>query len=109
MSERMKKFVEELDKLISEGDLLHVALQRECYGKDFETQVTRTFTDKAMAKQFLEALPNFRKDYQAWYSKAQAVVRQVLPNRIKDFDSYFEYHKPRKSITFDNYMVRDYL
>ena len=37
------------------------------------------------------------------------MIKQVLPDRLKDFVSYYEYQKPRKEITFENYMIRDYL
>jgi hypothetical protein len=60
-------------------------------------------------KAYIDKLPQFREKYQKWYSEAQAVVKQVLPDRLEDFTSYFEYPKPRKEISFQNYMIRDYL
>jgi len=36
-------------------------------------------------------------------------VKQVLPERINDFNSYYEYAKIRKNITFQNYMIKDAL
>ena len=53
----------------------------------------------------------FENFYQSWYSKAQAVVKQVLPDRLADFLSHYEYPRTRKGkdITHDNYTIRDYL
>lgn len=36
-------------------------------------------------------------------------MKQVLPERINDFNSYYEYAKIRKNITFQNYMIKDAL
>ncbi|MGH0227913.1 hypothetical protein NKZ03_17630 [Sinorhizobium meliloti] len=110
MSERTKKFSEELDRLISEGDALYMAIRFDHYGKEFEKQVEASLgNDKTKAKEYISRLPNFRKSYQKWYSKAQAVIKQVIPDRLSDFNSYFEYPRVRKEITSQNYMVRDYL
>ena len=38
------------------------------------------------------------------------MVKQVLPDRLEDFTScHYEYPRVRKEITFQNYMIRDYL
>ncbi len=58
---------------------------------------------------FLKNLPNFRASYQKWYSKSQAVIKQILPDRLSDFVSYYEYPRVRKNTDFQNYMIRDYL
>jgi hypothetical protein len=109
MSERTKKFSDELDVLISEGVLLDYALKMDCFGEQFQTQLEVLFKDKEKAKDLISKLPDFQQKYQKWYSAAQAVIKQVLPDRFSDFNSYFEYPKPRKEITYQNYMIRDYL
>ena len=108
MSEKVKKFSEELDRLISEGNALHMAIQFDCHPQEFEEQVTTTLGAEK-AKEYISKLPKFKEEYQKWYSEAQAVIKQALPERLNDFNSYFEYPKPRKEITFQNYMIRDYL
>lgn len=65
--------------------------------------------DKDAIGKHLKELPYFRDEYQAWYSEAQAVIKQILPDRLADFISYFDVPKGRKDITFQNYMIRDYL
>ncbi|WP_299082648.1 hypothetical protein [uncultured Ruegeria sp.] len=110
MSERTKKFSEELDSLIEEGDMLSLAMEYECKQQAFKDAYLKHFKDdEKKLKSFLKALPNFKNDYQAWYSKAQAVIKQVMPDRLADFISYFEIPKGRKDITYQNYMIRDYL
>lgn len=108
MSEKFKKFVDALDALIEDGDSLFMAMQYEHYGKDITEQVESALGKKEAAE-LIKTLPNFKKEYQAWYSEAQALVKQILPDRFADFQSYYEYPRVRKDITFQNYMIRDYL
>lgn len=110
MSERTKKFSDELTRLIEQGDKLHMAMQYACHPKEFKASLKKALDDDdEETKKFLDRLPNFTSEYQAWYSEAQAVIKQVLPDRLADFVSYYEYPRARKDITFQNYMIRDYL
>lgn len=110
MSERTKKFSEELKRLIKEGDSLHMAIQYDCHPREFEERLGEVFSeDEEKIEKYIADLPTFRDDYQKWYSEAQAVIKQVLPDRLSDFTSYYEYPRVRKDISFKNYMVKDYL
>lgn len=110
MSEKTQRFSKELDRLISEGDFLHMAIQYECHPLEFEQQLVQKLDgEEEKVAKYIDSLPNFKNDYQKWYSAAQAVVKQVLPDRLNDFKSYYEFGKDRKNISFKNYMIRDYL
>ena len=110
MSERTKKFADELDELIKDGEMLSLAMEYDCAPAAFKKAYLQAFNDdEKELKSFLERLPEFKSEYQAWYSKAQAVIKQVMPDRLSDFISYFDVPKGRKNITFQNYMIRDYL
>ena len=104
----MSRFAKDMDALIERGDLLDIAIQYECDRKGFRKFVAKSF-GKDKVDSYLEKLPDFRQDYQAWYSEALALIRQILPDRLADFRSYFESTRVRKNVTFQNYMVRDYL
>lgn len=110
MSERTKKFSDALTLLINEGAMLLNAIQYDCNPKQFKILLNKSFdgNDKKIDG-FLKNLPSFKGVYQKWYSEAQAVVKQVLPDRLQDFNSYYEYQKSRKDISFENYMIKDYL
>lgn len=110
MSERTRKFSEQLDALLATGHLLEMAMRYDCHSDSFKKQVSAALKgDKAAIAKYFKDLPNFKTEYQAWYSEAQAVVKQVLPGRLADFTSYYEYPRVRKDIDFQNYMIRDYL
>jgi hypothetical protein len=46
--------------------------------------------------------------YQAWYSRALPVVRQILPDRYPEFIEQYKLDK-RKDITYVTYTISDYL
>ena len=108
MSEKSKRFEADLNRLSVQGDLLHDALQREFLQSDFDKMIAKTF-GKEEGKKYVEKLPDFESKYQAWYSESLALVKQTLPDRLKDFVSYYEYPRVRKNLDFENYRIRDYL
>ncbi|MEB8386878.1 hypothetical protein OO012_06530 [Rhodobacteraceae bacterium KMM 6894] len=108
MSEKFEKFSKALEKLIKDGDMLHMAMQLDCFEEAFVDSVKEQLGEDKV-ETYLKKLPDFKETYQAWYSEAQSVVKQVLPDRLSDFQSYYEYPRVRKEITFQNYMIRDYL
>lgn len=108
MSEKQDKFSGELDELIREGERLHAALQHQCHPKEF-AEIYGRVLDKEKLDDFIKKLPSFDGRYQSWFSRAQSAIKQVLPDRLSDFNSYYEYPKPRKDITFQNYMIKDAL
>jgi len=108
MSEKFKRFSDALDSLIKEGEMLLAAIQLDCYGEQ-SLDATKKALGEEKTTKLVKQLPNFKEDYQAWYSEAQSLVKQVLPDRLADFQSYYEYPRVRKDISFQNYMIRDYL
>jgi hypothetical protein len=52
--------------------------------------------------------PDFKTEYQAWYSPALRVVQQLLPDR---YDEFRDLYKPsrRKAIDVETYGVADYI
>ncbi|SFH23500.1 hypothetical protein SAMN04488020_108144 [Palleronia marisminoris] len=108
MSKKFDKFTAELDDLIKQGDSLHMAIQYDCLPDEFREKACENLGEQG-AETFIKGLPDFKEEYQAWYSEAQAVIKQVFPERLSDFRNYFEFPRVRKDITFQNYMIKDYL
>ena len=84
------KFANQLEQLIRLGELLHIAMQYECYPDEVKRQV-RDVMDSKEAEKYLKSLPDFKSEYQSWYSEAKALVKQILPDRLSDFVSHYEY------------------
>ena len=108
MSAKRSKFGKDLDRLIQKGELLDSAIRHDCFGEEFE-ETLRKSNSKETVTAYLNKLPDFKQDYQAWYTEAHALLKQTLLDRVQDFESYYKYPRVRKEITFENYMIRDYL
>lgn len=108
MTSNIDRFKKDLEALVARGKLLEYSMRRQSADrKGFDGQIKKTLGEKAEA--FIKALPSFKDEYQAWYSEAMAVVRQVLPDRLHDFTRHYEKPKTRKDITFENYHIEDFL
>ena len=103
MSQNLKRYKKDLEKLINDGSLLHTAMQWECFPEATE----KALGDKA--SEVLSKLPAFSDGYQTWYSEAKSLVRQLLPDRLDDLVRYYEKPKPRKELTYESYRIEDYL
>ena len=96
------KFEQDLDRLINSGEMLLLSINYECYREQISE-------NRSEDESILENLPNFTEQYQTWYSEALTLVKQVLPDRLNDFKSYYEFPRVRKEIDSQNYRIRDYL
>lgn len=96
-SEFMKK---ELDALVARGTLLYYAMIDDTQG--LPEKLEKQLKDKKIE------LPNFKTEYDTWYSEAHAVIKQVLPDRLADFVKQYKDEK-RKEIDFLTYGIADYL
>jgi hypothetical protein len=47
-------------------------------------------------------------EYESWYTRAYAVVSQIIPERLDDFRTAYRMEK-RKEINFETYTISDYL
>lgn len=107
MTSNLDRFKKDLKGLLQQGNLLHIALQYECFPDTVRSQIQEAHGDKAEA--VLAGLPSFSEDYQSWYSEAHSLVKQLLPDRLPDFVRHYEKPKPRKDITYENYRIEDCL
>jgi len=108
MASNLDRFKADLSALLKRGTDLQLAFQNEFIPEKVAAHLAKEFGKKAV-KAKLAALPNFRTDYQSWYSESLAVLRQVLPDRVQDFIRHYAKPASRKSITFENYRIEDAL
>ena len=97
----LDRYKKDLDELAIKGGKLHLALLIEV--------LPEAAKPNKLTKDQLEALPNVRSEYQAWYSEALALIRQLLPDRLDDFISYYKPLKPRKELNAATYTISDFL
>ncbi|MPZ59401.1 MAG: hypothetical protein GEU91_23545 [Rhizobiales bacterium] len=101
MANAAERYQSDLERLIKQGGKLVLSLQRLAK-PDAETK-----TD--LSEDELKNLPDFHLNYQAWYSESLAVVSQLIPERVSDFQAYYAPKGPRKEILFSNYTISDAL
>jgi hypothetical protein len=102
----LDRYKNDLKQLLGEGDRLLLALQFEHFPEQLEKQY-KDAGKKELFDKVKEALPPFASKYQSWYSEAQAVIKQLLPDRLTDFARHYEKPKSRKAVTYENYVIED--
>lgn len=107
MDTNISKYKKDYNKLVELGCSLCNAMKLECYGEDFLKSLKKAFKDKT--SEYLQSLPDFKEQYQTWYSESKVLIKQLLPDRLEDFIRYYEKPKTRKDITAENYKIEDYL
>ena len=101
------RYEKDLDALIKKGEQLYNAMGHECNPQEFARSAKEQLGDRA--EQVIQGLPSFKDEYQAWYSEARVLVRQLLPDRLADFTGYYERPRTRRQLTSENYRIEDYL
>ncbi|WP_242927346.1 hypothetical protein [Pontibacter vulgaris] len=106
METQKKAIKKEIINLVNEGKMIfyHEALTNNKLSK---TQI-QELKELDNYKKFLKNFSSLRNSYQAWYSKALLVVKQVFPDRIDEFTNYYKNEK-RKDISYSSYTINDYL
>lgn len=75
----------------------------------FRKQVEQQLGGKKQANDFIASLPDFKLEYECWYSESLAALRQLLPDRVENFVSFYEKPKNRKNIDYASYVIQDYM
>ncbi|MBY6035005.1 hypothetical protein KUV59_17685 [Marinobacter daepoensis] len=99
MPSEIEEMKQELEDLILQGDRLYLSMLDDLQGLPDDL------------KQKLEKkgkLPDFKKQYDTWYSESLSLIKQLLPDREADFVKQYKDEK-RKEIDFLTYGIADYL
>lgn len=108
MAVNVTRFKKDLDRLTNEGNLLEYSMIKSIHrDKDLTDSIKKELGKEA--DEFLKKIPDFKKGYESWYSESLALLKQLLPDRVANFISFYEKPKSRKSITPSNYVIQDYL
>ena len=102
MSGKTKKFEKQLSDLISRGIRLSMAIKHEYFRENVERQIIDEFGEDKLGEH-IGNLPDFKEQYQLWYSEALSLVKQVLPDRLDDFTSYYKYSRVREPLIYQGF------
>lgn len=92
------KFKDDLKELIDKGELLRFSLI-------LDLQIT---SEENLKKLREMKLPDFKDEYERWYSISIQVIKQILPARLEDFVRQYKDDK-RKETTYLTYGISDYM
>lgn len=100
MSSKVEHIKKEVNSLISKGSNLYLAMLDDV--SVLPAEIRKQIQERKIK------LPNFKNEYDTWYSEALALIKQLLPDRLDDFKRQYKDEK-RKDITFLTYGISDYL
>lgn len=110
MSSNLDKYKKDIERLISDGVMLELAMELSYSSEQFDAAYMDVHNDEKKLLEFKKKIPSFRDEYQIWYSEARALLKQLLPDRVQDFAKLYEKPKgTRKTITSENYVIEDAL
>jgi hypothetical protein len=109
MAANVERFKKDLDRLLNLGDRLDLSMLREVFGDDYLTKQFAPHLNKKQIDALLRDLPTFKSGYEEWYSESPALLRQLLPDRVRDFIGFYERPKGRKDLTNENDVIQDYM
>src|ERR1022692_1369165 len=101
MPSSLDRYKKDLEALINLGDRLEWSMRANCFPEATLQQFEAALPGKGEAA--VKTLPSFDPEYQRWYSEAQRLIKQLLPDRLADFVRHYEKPKGRKSISIENY------
>jgi hypothetical protein len=102
MATNLTKYKDDLSKLVHLGNRMYADLEIRSFEKG--RKLTKELSD---LKKEVEG--SFEKNYHRWYSEAQVVIRQLLPNREEEFESLYRTDPKRKSVNAATYSIQDWL
>ena len=103
METNLTKYKNDIDSLIERGSKLYDGLL-------YELRDDLGGSYKKISKERKEEIEKcvFKSKYNEWYNESIALIKQLIPERLTDFQSYYKLEK-RKEITYTTYTISDYL
>lgn len=102
MESNITKYQKDIESLSQRGRLLLFGLYNEL-GKEYKIPENMPEKERTLFKSL-----TFLDKYNSWYNEALIVVKQLMPERLIDFISYYKIEK-RKDIDYETYTISDYL
>lgn len=102
MQTNLERYRKDLAELIFRGEEMKLDLNIQAIER--ERALTKKLKDAKVKVQ-----GKFGDEYQMWYSQATAVLMQVLPTRLSEFESLYSPDAKRKTVGVMSYAIQDWL
>jgi hypothetical protein len=96
----LAQYKEDLNKLIVLGSAMDLDLLCRISERNGEL-------DDAIKKDRNKVTKPFEENYQRWYTEAFTVLRQILPDRLTEFEAYYRVDPRRKNIQLTTFTIQD--
>lgn len=104
MTTNLSKYKDDLSKLVKLGDEMNTAHSLKALEKTGEIEKNKELKE---LKKKTEG--SFEYNYQKWYTQSCAVIRQLIPDRIVEFENLYKGEGKRKDINSITYTIQDWL
>jgi len=98
----LERYRKDLSRLIELGNEMLLDLRIQSLEKEGKLDESYQETKKRVSGAF-------DARYQTWYTEACAVIRQLLPDRLDEFEAYYKADPKRKSVDSTSYKIQDWL
>lgn len=102
MRSNLDRFKDDLHKLIKLGE----AMNDDLIIRDMENKGE---LDKEYKEYKKKIEGCFEREYQKWYTEAHAVVWQIIPHRIEEFEELYRGTGKRKALAYSTYSIQDWI
>lgn len=101
MSSQYEKLKNEVKALQKQSHRIYISMHKEC-GNLNEEEI-KTYEEDGIKLAAVNVI------YQPWYTKAYRVIKQVIPERLPEFEKLYKGDEKRKEVSFLNYSISDYI
>jgi len=98
----LERYKKDLSKLIELGQNFQVGILRKYFKEQGKL-------DKTEEEEQKKVPVVFETHYQRWYTEACTVIRQLLPQRLNEFEALYAPDPRRKTLDSINYTIQDWL
>jgi hypothetical protein len=102
MTTNLSKYKSDLDKLVALGRKMHLDLV-------FRHRAEVGKLSKEHQEMYEKVKDAFEDNYQAWYTEAGSVIRQLIPDRLSEFQELYKGDGKRKTTEPQTYHIQDWL
>ena len=109
MASNLDRYKDDLNRLVHLGETLSSALNATTLDDLNDVELQLLGINDRTALKNIKGEHIFMAEYQGWYTEASAVVRQLIPDRIHEFEQLYKGDGRRKEIDALTFTIQDWL
>lgn len=102
MTTNISKYKADLEKLLALGRKMHADLAFRSSAESGKMPID-------LLEKYEKVKDSFEEEYQGWYTEAGSVIRQLIPDRLTEFQELYKGDGKRKTTDLQTYHIQDWL